>query len=160
MSGLTKDLANASGGVVEQAKPSRAKVSVRVVSIANGTLTADVTVQNETGHRMPSGVGFRRAFLKFTVSSKSTGKVLWSSGTTDDRGVILGVNGNPLPTEFFERDSSGKQQYQEHHDVKHPVTSQDEVQIYEELVQDAEGQFTTSFIRRDHHVKDNPLRPI
>src|SRR5258708_15687063 len=137
MSGLTNDLANAIGNVLEQAQTSPAKVSVKLVGIANGTLTADVTVENETGHRMPSGVGFRRAFLKFTISSKSTGKVLWSSGTTDDRGVILGANRKPLPTEFFERDSSGRQPYQEHHDVKHPVMSQDEVEIYEEQVQDA-----------------------
>jgi hypothetical protein len=160
MSGLTNDLPNAIGNIVEQAQTSTAKLDVKTVGFANGTLTADVTVQNETGHRMPSGVGFRRAFLQFTVSNKSTGKVLWQSGVTDDRGVILGANGKPLPSEFFDINSNGKQQYQEHHDVKHPVTSLDEVQIYEELIQDADHQFTTSFIRRDHHVKDNRLLPV
>src|SRR5260370_17769322 len=114
MSGLTKDLANASGGVVEQAKPSRAKVSVRVVSLANGTLTTDVTVENETGHRMPSGVGFRRAFLKFTVSSKSTGKELWSAGTTDDRRAILGAIVKPLPSGSLDLHASASHHYQQH----------------------------------------------
>jgi hypothetical protein len=34
------------------------------------------------------------------------------------------------------------------------------VQIYEELVKDSDGNFTTSFIRRDEIPKDNRLLPI
>jgi hypothetical protein len=34
------------------------------------------------------------------------------------------------------------------------------VQIYEELTKDADGNFTTSFIRRDTDVKDNRLLPL
>jgi hypothetical protein len=160
MSALTNDLPNAIGNIVEQAQSDTATLAVKIVDFVNGMLTADVTVQNQTGHRMPSGVGFRRAFIQFTVTSKTSSQILWSSGATDDRGVILGSNGKALPSESFERDPSGKQQYQEHHDVKHPITSQDEVQIYEELIQDADHNFTTSFIRRDYHVKDNRLLPI
>ena len=40
------------------------------------------------------------------------------------------------------------------------ITSQDQVQIYEELVKNANGEFTTSFIRRDETIKDNRLLPI
>ena len=50
-----------------------------------------------------------------------------------------------------------RQQFQPHHQV---ITSQDQVQIYEELNRNAEGRFTTSFIRRDQTVKDNRLLPI
>ncbi|MEY2529824.1 MAG: hypothetical protein QOJ05_1914, partial [Verrucomicrobiota bacterium] len=39
-------------------------------------------------------------------------------------------------------------------------TRQDQVQIFEELMQDADGNFTTSFIRRDTPVKDNRLLPL
>ena len=34
------------------------------------------------------------------------------------------------------------------------------MQIFEELIQDADGYFTTSFIRRDTPVKDNRLLPL
>ena len=34
------------------------------------------------------------------------------------------------------------------------------MQIYEELTKDGDGNFTTSFIRRDTDVKDNRLLPI
>ena len=39
------------------------------------------------------------------------------------------------------------------------ITSDEQVQIYEELTRDAARRFTTSFIRRDHEVKDNRLLP-
>jgi hypothetical protein len=43
---------------------------------------------------------------------------------------------------------------------EHPtITSSKEVQIYEELIKDSEGNFTTSFIRRDAIVKENRLLP-
>ena len=46
--------------------------------------------------------------------------------------------------------------YQPHHRV---VTDQSQVQIYEELTQNAEKVFTTSFVHRDYHPKDNRLTP-
>ncbi|MEA2688501.1 MAG: hypothetical protein QOD51_1108, partial [Candidatus Eremiobacteraeota bacterium] len=52
-----------------------------------------------------------------------------------------------------------KQRYQRHFDERRPVERTDQVQIFEELVQDHDGNFTESFIRRDHHVKDNRLLP-
>jgi hypothetical protein len=39
------------------------------------------------------------------------------------------------------------------------IDSQDQVQIYEELTQNADRAFTTSFVRRIHHPKDNRLTP-
>ena len=164
MSGATNDLPNAIDNMVQQAQNSTAQVEVRTAfSIAAPgapiEMTAWVTVANLAGHRFPTGVGFRRAFIELVVKDTG-GHVLWGSGRTNDLGVIVGGDGKPLPTEFFERDGNGKQQYQEHYDEEHPITSQQQVQIYEELLQDAEGNFTTSFLRRDHEVKDNRLLPI
>jgi hypothetical protein len=62
-----------------------------------------------------------------------------------------------LPTEFLERNpQSGQQRYQKHHEV---ITSPDEVQIYETLLRNAKGEFTTSFVRGCETVKDNRLLP-
>jgi hypothetical protein len=84
------------------------------------------------------------------------GKVLWESGRTNDDGVITDGRGLPLATEFF---TSSQQKYQRHHWVKNPISREDEVQIYEELVVNPEGFLTTSFIALDHKVKDNRLQP-
>ena len=160
MSGALDDLPNAIDNMVQQAQSSTARVDVSS-SISGETLTADVQVTNLTGHRFPSGVGFRRAFLEFLVFQKTgdSEKLLWSSGQTNSLGLITGPDGKPLPSEFFLPGPDGKQQYQEHHNQEFPITKQDEVQIYEELTKDAEGKFTTSFLRRDVEFKDNRLLP-
>ena len=153
MTGTSDNLQNTQANLFEQARKRTATVEVKP-SISGRTLTADVTVTNLTGHRLPSGVGFRRAWIELLVleNRDSRERVVWSSGRTNSVGVIVDGEGRPLPTEFFEKNA-----YQEHHTL---ITSDDQVQIYEELSKDAEGNFTTSFIRRDEDVKDNRLLPI
>jgi mono/diheme cytochrome c family protein len=121
------------------------------------TLVAQVGVTNKTGHRLPSGAGFRRAFIEVRVSN-SKGAIVWCSGCSNDAGVIVGANKEPLKTEFLDFVPNGKTQalYQPHHEI---IYAQDQVQIYEELTQNAEKKFTTSFIHRDYHPKDNRLIP-
>lgn len=134
-----------------------ASLTLDEVSQTAAGIRAKVTIQNLTGHDFPSGVGFRRAFLEVQVLG-ADGKALWASGRTSPLGVILdGVTDKPLPSEFFEVGPDGKQAFQDHHQV---IRHGDEVQIYEELVQDSEYKFTTSFLHRVHlDVKDNRLRP-
>jgi mono/diheme cytochrome c family protein len=163
---VNADLPNAIDAFVEQAQNTTATIAIAPVSTSNGKLVANVTVTNQTGHRFPSGVGFRRAFLEFQVHDNNTGKTLWASGRTNDLGIIVDENGKPLPSEFFEprANPSGetRQVYQPHYSDQpgHTITRQDQVQIFEELMLDAEGNFTTSFIRRDTAVKDNRLLPL
>ena len=59
-----------------------------------------MTVINKVGHKFPSGVGFRRAFVEFTVLDDK-GKPIWSSGATDGAGVILGADKTPLKSELW-----------------------------------------------------------
>jgi hypothetical protein len=156
MSGAKNDVQNTIDNFVQQAQTQTARLTV--APRAQGSqLVADVTVANLTGHRFPSGVGFRRAFLELQViqGTGSSAKTLWASGTTDDKGKILGPDGKPLPTESFEG-----QRFQPHFSASNPITRQDQVQIYEELTADANNQITTSFIRRDRILKDNRLLPL
>ena len=101
----------------------QAAVTSTCVKAAGQQLVADVTVQNLTGHRFPSGVGFRRAFLQFQVTDKD-GKMVWISGGTNSNGEIVGPDGKVLPTEYFEIGPDGKQQYQPHYYQENPITSQ------------------------------------
>jgi mono/diheme cytochrome c family protein len=152
MTGTSDNLQNTQANLFEQARKRTATVET-TKSIEGRMLTANVTVTNLAGHRLPSGVGFRRAFIELLVLENRDGRerVVWSSGRTNSVGVIVDGEGRPLPTELF---TDGV--YQQHHEV---ITSDDQVQIYEELAQDADGNFTTSFIRRDHDLKDNRLLP-
>jgi hypothetical protein len=153
MTGFTDDLSNASDNVVQQAQSITASVAISKWEVSGGKLIVEVTVTNQTGHRFPSGVGFRRAFLELQASMG--GKPFWSSGTTNDKGQITDFAGKVLPTEFF---TDGK--YQPHFSQSKPITTSAQVQIYEELVQNVDHQFTTSFTRRDFdNIKDNRLLP-
>ena len=161
MSGSTTDLADAIAHIVRQAQKTTATVAVRTGSAGNASI-ADVEVVNLTGHKFPSGVAFRRAFLEVAFYDKRHpgAAPFFVSGATDDRGRILGANGAPLASEFFARGPHGRQAYQEHFDEARPITNPDQVQIFEELTQDRSSNFTFSFIRRDHEVKDNRIEPL
>ena len=128
-----------------------AVINIPSVIEVNGNLQADVRVLNLAGHSFPSGEGFRRAFIDFQVLDRN-GNVLWASGETNSDGVILGANGMPLTTEFF---TSTQQTFQPHFWTGNPITSPDQVQIYEELVRDPQNMLTTSFLALDTKVKDN-----
>jgi hypothetical protein len=185
MSGLD-DLSTAIDSFVQQAQNSTADVSVSEPAFSNQRLIADVKVTNKAGHRLPSGVGFRRAFLEFRVVDNDTGKTVWCSGCTNELGVIM--NGNErLPSELFDVYKDGSkpanhaypagcinkylpgvnpQYYQPHYfwdpqkNVGSAITRQDQVQIYEELNLNIQCAMTTSFLRRDYQLKDNRLLPF
>ncbi|MBV8581623.1 MAG: hypothetical protein JOZ86_13440 [Candidatus Eremiobacteraeota bacterium] len=159
MTNSNYDLPDAIGNVVHSAQHATAKVDV-TASFPNGELDATVGVLNETGHRFPSGVGFRRAWLELKVVDNA-GNVIFASGTTNEKGEIVnGTTTNVLATEHFApAGPGGTQVYQVHRDEAHPITSGDQVQIFEELEKDADNKFTFSFIRRDHEVKENRLLP-
>jgi hypothetical protein len=186
MSGLD-DLTTAIDAFVQQAQSSTAEVSVSEPTVANQKLIADVKVTNKTGHRFPSGVGFRRAFLEFRVTDNDTGKDVWCSGCTNELGVITkGASAERLPSELFDVYNDGTkpatlnypaacnkivagvspQHYQPHYfwnaqkNTGTAITRQDQVQIYEELNLNINCAMTTSFLRRDYQLKDNRLLPL
>lgn len=121
------------------------------VDADGNNLVVEVRVENRTGHRFPSGVAFRRAWIDFRVKN-AAGADLWRSGKSNAAGILVGAGGEQLPTEFLRDPDLYQDHYQE-------ICSQDRVQIYEELVRNARGEFTTSFVHRVEHVKDNRLLP-
>lgn len=136
---------------IDLARQETADVSVMSMQKTATDLEVKVGVKNNAGHSFPSGVSFRRAFLDFEVLDAAD-KPLWASGATNQFGMITnGVGGAVLPSEFFDGG-----QYQDHHTQ---ITDQGQVQIYEELVKDTEGHFTTSFLSLFNNIKKNRLLP-
>lgn len=163
MTGSDQGAEQAIASMVRMARRETATVSVTAKRVAPGDaaepdlLEATVQVTNLAGHRFPSGVGFRRAFLELkVVEARADGEhVLWSSGRTNSLGVIVGSGGQPLATEFFSA-TADAQPFQPHHRL---ITSPEQVQIYETLLKDNGGRLTTSFVRGCETVKDNRLLP-
>jgi hypothetical protein len=159
----TPALFTAREAVLEQARCDTAEIQITSTSVIPSTsFNVTVLVTNKTGHKLPSGVGFRRIFVDLEVFDSSGSR--WHSGATNDYGVILGNGGVELPSEFFFVDSPGpgcapntvNECYQPHHEI---ITCEDQVQIYEELVEDSDGKFTASFLHRVSVRKDNRLLP-
>jgi hypothetical protein len=148
---IVKGLKLAEQATIDLARRETATVEVVSMKKTATDLEVRVRVKNNAGHSFPSGVSFRRAFLDFEVFDGS-GMSLWASGATNQFGMITnGPGGAVLPTEFLEGG-----QFQDHHTV---ITDQSQVQIYEELVKDPEGHFTTSFLSLFNNIKKNRLLP-
>jgi hypothetical protein len=161
--------------ILAQAATGTAEIAVGNVRRDATTLDATVTVTSHVGHKFPSGVGFRRAFLAFEVLD-AKGEVLWASGRTNRGGVIVGPDGAPLDGELWWKDDCssrlhpGERRHQPHREV---IAAEDQVQIYQELVATAgaaeppvcgvgaepEGELTTSFLSICATVKDNRILP-
>jgi hypothetical protein len=168
----------AENAMLDQAVNRTAVVTVGDVRNDGNTLSARVTVVSKVGHKFPSGVGFRRAFVQFSVLDVK-GKVLWSSGRTNGAGVIVDRDGDdakPIAGELWwttdcsQRVEPEKRIHQPHYQE---ITRQDQAQIYQELVSmpanvdkpvcgpDAapQGPLTTSFLSVCAKVKDNRILP-
>lgn len=139
------------------ARDSTAELTIESVHPARGdSLEVRLLVRNRAGHALPSGVEFRRVFLELAVED-AAGRPLWASGRTSPLGVILrGTGSDWLRTEFFTRPVREGGVFQPHHQV---INREDQVQIYEELVEDPEGFLTTSFLSLLEHRKNNRLLP-
>ena len=161
--------------MVDQALHQSVDVTISRVTVETDEIHATVTLKNRTGHRFPSGVGFRRAFIDFDVLD-ADGNVLWASGRTNEAGVLVDQTGQPLKGERWwsedcvSRIEPGARLHQPHRPV---VRRQDQVQILEELVAAPPvsgpaqcgrhaapaGALTTSFLAICAPVKDNRLLP-
>lgn len=136
------------------------EITINAAGIKGDKLVADLTVVNNTGHKFPSGAGFRRAFIKFEVLDDS-GKVTWVSGETNPYGAIC--NGlcvessdgtyNLLSSEVTDDDP---QKLQPHHAV---VSNQSQVQIYEVQSVNDTGKLTSRTLSLFFDAKDNRLLP-
>lgn len=169
MTGSQLDIPHAVADFMRQASQEVADLHVESSFDNQHELISRVTVKNKVGHRFPSGVGFRRAFLEFLVierpeageTQEDKGRIVWSSGQTNELGVLIDADGIPLKSEFFSEDENladeqALQNSQPHHEV---ITSSDQVQIYETLLHSENHRYTTSFIHGSRVVKDNRLLP-
>lgn len=139
--------------MLQMARQETAAVKITSLERNQESLKATVLVTNKAGHYLPSGVGFRRAFLEFIAEDKE-GKPLWASGRTNALGVIVdGLTDTPLPSENLHQHPK---LYLPHYQQ---ITQGDQAQIYQEVILDSAQEVTTSFLRRVQTVKDNRVRP-
>jgi hypothetical protein len=139
---LPAELEAAAQATVRQLQSATASVGVAGIVRDGERLQFDVTVENLTGHKFPTGYPSRRAWLHVTVRGES---VVFESGAVRPDGSIAG-NDNDADASRFEP------HYQE-------IRETEQVQVYEAVMTDAGGRVTTGLLSGMAFVKDNRLLP-
>ena len=127
-----------------QISTQSARLTLRQPRLENGKLIAGVYIENLVGHKFPAGFPSRRAWLHIRVTDQS-GSLVFESGAFDENGAIAGNDNDADPAS-----------YEPHYDL---ITRADQVQIYEGIMADTDGQVTTQLLRAAAYIKDNRLLP-
>ncbi|MCB0762726.1 MAG: hypothetical protein KDC12_14455 [Flavobacteriales bacterium] len=115
------------------------EVTLTEASYDGDTVHVDVALNNLAGHKFPSGYPARRAVVELIVRDSQSDTLFHSGGFDAGYATI----GEDLP-------------FEPHYDV---IVSEDQVQIYEMVMGDVNGDFTTVLDRAYVHLKDNRLLP-
>ncbi len=121
-----------------------AHLSVSALTVANGHLSFAVTVQNLSGHKLPTAYPSRRAWLHVTITDAS-GHVVFESGHQKADGSIAGNLNDADPN-----------RYSPHYAT---ITASDQVQIFEPILGDSQDHVTTALLTATHYLKDNRILP-
>jgi hypothetical protein len=140
----SQQLAAQEAAVREQLQTRTASVSLAGAELSGTTLTAEVTISSLVGHKLPTSFPSRRAWIHLVVQDAG-GQAVFESGAWQVDGSIVG-NDNDLDPAAYE---------------PHYLTvdSPDQVQIYEAIMGNTDGQVTTTLLRGAVYLKDNRLLP-
>ncbi|MCU0371774.1 MAG: cytochrome c family protein [Ignavibacteria bacterium] len=108
--------------------------------LTGSDLEIKVKLENQAGHKLPSGIPFRRMWIHLTVKD-NTGNTVFESGGYDKDGNIIGHDEN----------------FENHYNE---ITDPNQVQIYEAVMVDAKEKHTFSLLRADKFIKDNRIPPV
>jgi hypothetical protein len=104
-----------------------------------------VVIENQAGHKYPTAFPSRRAWVHFRVYD-ANGEVVFESGAPNPDGSIEHNDNDTDPTS-----------YEPHYLM---IDSPDQVQIYEAIMGNSEGEVTTTLLRAASYLKDNRLLPL
>jgi hypothetical protein len=141
---LPQELEAAAGATIAQLQRQTASLTIAPREGDAGQIAIDVTVRNLTGHKLPTAYPSRRAWLHVTARDRD-GQVIFESGGIEPSGLIRG-NDNDVDGARFEP----------HHTE---VRTGDQVQVYESVMHDVNGDITTGLLRGTGYIKDNRLLP-
>jgi len=127
-----------------QLATNTALLTVDANRLADSRLEVTVDVTNLAGHKLPSGLPSRRAWLHVTVVD-STSAVIFESGRPLTDGRIEGNDAETDPTTW-----------EPHYTT---IETADQVQIYEPIMRSVSDQVTHTLLYANEYAKDNRLLP-
>lgn len=139
-----QELDTAATRTIAYLQSGAARVTLGALAVDSGRLTADVSVENLGGHKLPTAYPSRRAWLHVVVRDRN-GKAVFESGALNSNGSIQGNDSD---------DDAGR--FEPHYAE---ITRPDQVQIYEAVMVGQDGATTTGLLTAVRYVKDNRLLP-
>jgi hypothetical protein len=139
-----QELEAAATRTVTHLQSEAARIAINHVDLRGGRLLAEISVENQGGHKLPTAYPSRRVWLHVTVRDRD-GRGMFESGALTPQGAIVGNDNDTDATRF-------EPHYAE-------ITSPDQVQIYEAIMVGPDGVPTTGLLTAVRYVKDNRLLP-
>ncbi len=141
---LPQELELAAERTADHLRDATATVEVGHPVMNGDRLEALVTVRNLAGHKFPTAYPSRRAWLRVTVTD-AAGRLVFESGALTSEGRVTGDD----------HDADGSR-YEPHYTT---IDSPDQVQIYQAVMVDGDGDVTTGLMSAERWVKDNRILP-
>ena len=121
-----------------------ATVAIEQPQFASNTLSFLVSINSQTGHKLPTSYPSRRIIVH-TVVRNSNGDIVFESGKVNADGSVVGINAD-----------TNLASYEPHYDV---ITSPNQVQVYESIMGNNLGEVTYTLLRGMTYLKDNRILP-
>ncbi len=123
---------------------SAATVSIVEQRATPNLLDFTLQINSTTGHKLPTSYPSRRAIVHVTVSNAQN-QIVWESGKVNADGSIEGVDA----------DNNGNT-FEPHYDR---ITAENQVQVYEAIMGNNQGEVTYTLLRGKEYLKDNRILP-
>jgi hypothetical protein len=132
------------GRTQNQLQNNTAKISIIDSTIEGDLAMILVKIENLAGHKFPTGFPSRRAWIHLTLTD-STGKIVFESGKPGNDGSIEGDDAD-----------ENIQNYEPHYDA---ISNPGQVQIFQAIMENSDGEITYTLLRAARYAKDNRLLP-
>jgi hypothetical protein len=143
VSANTKELKDTAQRSLEQLQMNSARLFIQDADTYRDHLTVEIKIDNQVGHKFPTGFPSRRTWIHLVVAD-AAGQIIFESGKPQVDGSIVGDN------------SEKEKGYEPHYDE---ITQSDQVQIYESVMANTDGEVTYTLLRGSGYIKDNRLLP-
>jgi hypothetical protein len=128
----------------DQLQQSTALFSFQEIEEEDDKLTIQLLVENRAGHKVPTGIPMRQLWIHLLVSD-ANGQTVFESGQAQADGSIVGNDADEDITTV-----------EPHYDL---ITDPSQVQIYESVMENSDGEVTFTLLRGAAYIKDNRLLP-
>ncbi len=143
---LEVDSTDIAAGIARSREMLKVSGSIGIVDskLSHNELIVNLVIYNQSGHKLPTSYPSRRVFIHFTVMDNN-GNTIFESGKINDDGSIVGVDSDYDLTAF-------EPHYEE-------INSAEQVQVYEPVMGDTDGNVTYTLLRSSTYLKDNRIPP-